>query len=105
MTGPTVTRPVHFHRQAKGRKRLKDKAVEPVTLHGQRIPRRVQLLALAHHFEALLREGKVASYAEIARQAGISRARVTQITRLLDLSPEIQEDLLSGPTAPEDQHL
>lgn len=99
MNGLTVVRTVTFHRQARGRKRLKDNAPEPLTVHGQRIPRRVQLLALAHHFEALLREGKVASYSEIARRTGITRARVSQITRLLDLPPERQEELLaSSPT-------
>lgn len=94
MTGPTVTRPVHFRRQARGRKQLKDNAPEPVIVGGTRIPRRAQLLALAHHFDTLLREGKVASYAEIARRTGITRARVTQITRLLDLPPEKQEQIL-----------
>jgi hypothetical protein len=98
MTGPTVVRPVHFHRQARGRKRLKDKAPEPVVVHGQRIPRPAQLLALAITFEDMIRTGEAKDYAEIARRTGVSRARICQITRLLELPPEIQEQLLSDQT-------
>ncbi|HXS95633.1 MAG TPA: hypothetical protein VN736_13600, partial [Candidatus Limnocylindrales bacterium] len=37
--------------------------------------------------------------AEVARLAGITRARMTQITKLLDLAPDIQEELLFMPAA------
>jgi hypothetical protein len=94
MTGPTVVRPAHFHRQAKGRKRLRDKAVEPVVVHGQRIPRPTQLLALAITFEDMIRIGEARSYAEIARKTGVSRARITQIMRRLGMEPKTQEEIL-----------
>jgi uncharacterized protein YerC len=94
MTGPTVTRAAHFHRQAKGRKRLRDKAEEPVVVRGERIPREVQLLALAISFEDMVRTGEARDYADIARRTGVSRARICQITRLLDLPPEEQEEML-----------
>lgn len=94
MTGPTVTRPVHFHRLARGRKRLRDKAEEPVTVGGQRIPREVQLLALAITFEDMIRTGKTRDFADIARRTGVSRARICQITRMLELPPEKQEQIL-----------
>jgi len=93
MTGPTVTRTVHFHRQAKGRKRLRDKAVEPVIVGGRRIPREVQLLALAITFEDMIRTGEARSYAEIARRKGVSRARITQIMKRVTQQPDEQEDL------------
>jgi len=105
MTGPTVTRPAHFHRQAKGRKRLRDKVEEPVIVGGTRIPRDVQLLALALTWEDWIRTGQARSYADIARRTGVSRARICQIIRLLDLAPETQEDLLSTPPARENQRL
>jgi len=94
MTGPTVTRPAHFHRLAKGRKRLKDKAVEPVVVSGERIPRDVQLWALAVTFEDMIRTGEARSYAEIARRTGVSRARITQIVRRMEIAPDLQETLL-----------
>jgi len=94
VTGPTVTRPAHFHRLAKGRKRLKDKAVEPVVVSGERIPRDVQLWALAVTFEDMIRTGEARSYAEIARRTGVSRARITQIMRRVELSPCAREKVL-----------
>jgi len=94
MTGPTVTRPAHFHRQAKGRKRLRDKAVEPVIVCGQRIPRATQLLALAITFEDMIRIGQARSYAEIARRTRVSGARLSQIMKLLEMGPEDQEETL-----------
>jgi hypothetical protein len=52
------------------------------------------LLALAHHFDRLIREGVVEDYADIARLGGVSRARISQLVGLLDLAPDIQEQLL-----------
>ena len=60
-------------------------------------PRVIELLRKANEWKALLESGKIASQAEIARQEGISRARVTQVTGLLRLAPEIQEHILSMP--------
>ncbi len=54
------------------------------------------MLALAHYVERLVEEGTVASYAEAARQLGVTRARMTQILNLLNLSPRMQESLLLG---------
>jgi hypothetical protein len=58
-------------------------------------PRVVELLRKAIEWQALLESGKVASQAEIARQEGITRARVTQVMGMLRLAPEIQEHILS----------
>jgi len=97
VSGPTIRRQVTFHRAARGRKSLKDKRfATPPPAEVPRIPRVAQLLALAHRFDQVLRDGEAASYAELARLAGVSRARVTQIMRLLDLSPAIQEEILVG---------
>ncbi len=46
--------------------------------------------------EKLVEQGAVASYADAARQLGVTRARMTQITNLLNLPPRVQEGLLLG---------
>jgi len=62
-----------------------------------RIPRISRLMALAIHFQKLLEDGVVQDYADIARLAGVTRARVTQIMNLTLLAPEIQEEILMLP--------
>jgi hypothetical protein len=49
---------------------------------------------LAIRFDALVRTGAVKSYAELATLGHVTTARVSQITRLLHLAPDIQEELL-----------
>ena len=57
-------------------------------------PARVaQALALAHRLEAAVERGEYRDRAEIARQLGFTRARVTQILDLLLLAPDIQEEI------------
>lgn len=62
-----------------------------------RIPRVTRLLALAHRFEALIQSGKVRDYADLARLGHVTRARVTQIMNLLNLAPDLQEQILVSP--------
>ncbi len=54
-------------------------------------------MALAIEMDRLVREGVVKDYAELARLAHVSRARVTQIMNLNLLAPDIQEDPLFLP--------
>jgi hypothetical protein len=54
-------------------------------------------MALAIRFDKLIQSGEVADYAELARLAHVSRARITQIMNLLHLAPDIQEELLFLP--------
>ncbi len=54
------------------------------------------MLALAHYVERLVEEGAVASYADAARQLGVTRARMSQILNLLNLPPRVQKGLLLG---------
>jgi DNA invertase Pin-like site-specific DNA recombinase len=60
-------------------------------------PRIAQLMALAIHFEGLLKEGVVMDYSDLARLGYVSPARITQIMNLLHLSPQLQERLLFEP--------
>jgi len=63
-----------------------------------RLPRVTKLLALAIHFDELLRTGAVTSQAELARLGRVSRPRLTQIMNLLHLCPTIQAEILAHPS-------
>jgi hypothetical protein len=63
-------------------------------LPSSRVPRIARLLALAWHVEGLVRSGTVSSYAAAARLGHVSRARLSQILSLLNLAPDLQEQLL-----------
>jgi len=60
----------------------------------ERIPRVARVLALAHHWQGLIRSGAVRDQADLARLVGVSRARITQVMSLLWLAPAIQEAVL-----------
>ena len=62
-----------------------------------RTPRVSRLMALAIHFDGLIKRGVVRDYADIARLGLVTRARVTQIMNLLLLAPDIQEEILFLP--------
>jgi site-specific DNA recombinase len=69
----------------------------------ERLPRITRLLALAVKFEALIQRGVVKDYADLARLGQVSRAPVTQIMNLLNLSPYIQEQILFWAQGPLDK--
>ena len=96
----TIRRKMHFADGRKGRKVLKAGAKVPVPVIG-RIPRVTKLLALAHRFEKLIRDGVVQDYADLAQLGRVTRARVTQIMNLLNLAPGIQEEILFLPAVTE----
>lgn len=58
-------------------------------------PRVVELLRKAIEWQTLLESGRIASQADIARRKGITRARVSQVMRMLRLAPQIQEQILT----------
>ncbi|MFC1573480.1 hypothetical protein ACFL6M_07790, partial [Candidatus Eisenbacteria bacterium] len=62
-----------------------------------RTPRVIELLRKAVEWRTLLEPGDAANQAEIARREGITRARVTQVMKMLYLAPEIQRHILSMP--------
>lgn len=53
-----------------------------------------RILALAHHIQGAIERGVVADRAVVARQLGLTRARVTQLLDLTLLAPDIQEVVL-----------
>ena len=62
-----------------------------------RLPRVSRWMALALHFDTLLRDGALAGQRELARLGQVSAARVSQILNLVHLAPDIQEQLLFLP--------
>jgi hypothetical protein len=62
-----------------------------------RVPRITRVLSLAIKLKQLLSDGVAGSNKEIAELGHISRARMSQIMRLTELAPEIQEELLFLP--------
>ena len=62
------------------------------------IPRISRLMALAIKLDRLIGEGIVSNFVDLARLGGISRPRVSQIMKLTNLAPAIQEELLWLPT-------
>jgi hypothetical protein len=61
------------------------------------IPRIARLMALAIRFDGLLRNETIRDYAELARLGRVTRARMTQIMKLLYLAPDIEEQILFLP--------
>lgn len=94
----TTNATVHFARAPRGRKELREGALPPPpTVPVGRVPRITRLMALAIRFERLVATGAVRDYAEIARLGYVTRARVTQIMNLLNLAPDLREDILFLP--------
>jgi DNA invertase Pin-like site-specific DNA recombinase len=60
----------------------------------ERVPRVARLMALALKFEQMIRRAVVPDYSVLAAVGRVSRARVTQIMNLLNLAPDIQEQIL-----------
>jgi hypothetical protein len=85
---------IHFDRRGSGaRREIVDGPAPPVPIKG-RLPRITRLMALAIHFDGLIRDGAIGDYAELARLGHVSRARITQVMNLLMLAPDIQEEIL-----------
>ena len=91
----TVTREFHITRRHHGRKQLRDGAVPDVPVG--RVPRIARLMALALRCERLIRDGVMTDQSELARFGRITTSRMTQIMSLLNLAPDLQEQILFLP--------
>lgn len=96
--GVTVEFKVHFARGSAGRREIVpgETPAKPDLPVGS-VPRVARLMALAIRCEELVRCGEVTDYADLARLGHVTRARMTQIMNLLNLSPDIQEEILFLP--------
>ena len=98
MTTVTIEREVHFQAQARGRKGLRTGPTPAVAVAPGRVPRVARLMALAIKFQDMVDRGVVRDYADLARLGYVSRARITQVMNLLNLAPDMQQEIL-GPVA------
>lgn len=97
MTRPiTIESHIHFERRGRGRRKSvrSGTAPTPTSREPGRVPRVARLMALAIRFDELIQAGEVTDYAELARLAHVTRARITQIMNLRMLAPDIQEAIL-----------
>lgn len=62
-----------------------------------KLPRVTRVMALAIKFDGMIRDGIVRDYADLARLGYVTRARMTQIMNMLNLAPDIQEQILLFP--------
>ncbi len=90
------TKVVILRRSNRTRAIVPASSVPPVVAPG-RVPRVARLMALAIHFDRLIREGKVRDQSELARLVHVTQPRITQIMNLGRLGPGIQEELLHLP--------
>ena len=98
MKGLTIEWDVHFTRGRRTRKVIEEgPPSEPAATPEGTIPRISRLMALAIRFDRLIKAGEIADQADLARLGNVTRARVTQIMNLLNLAPDIQEDILFLP--------
>jgi hypothetical protein len=65
-----------------------------------RLPQVTRVLALAIHFDEMIKRGDARDFADVARQSCLCRERVSQVMRLLYLAPDIQMELLYLPPIP-----
>jgi hypothetical protein len=96
--GLTIQREFHL-RHGRGSRKVIREGPPPETrqtLPGT-IPRISRLMAMAIRFDRLIKSGEVVDQADLARLGHVSRARVTQIMNLLQLAPDIQEEILFLP--------
>ena len=84
MTKPfKIQAKVRFQTSYKGKKVLKNGAAPTQAPQRGRVPRVTRLLALAHRFEKLIRDGVVRDDADLSRLGHVTRARLSQIMDLL----------------------
>ena len=97
----TVKRKLNVHIVARGRKTIRphdansDNSSKPKP--PARIPRIARLMALAIHYQEMLRTGEANDMIELSRRAKVSQPRMSQIMALNLLAPDIQTALLDLP--------
>jgi hypothetical protein len=80
--------PQAFTRQAEEERRARAAAQDTPMMRA---------LGLAHHWQRLLAEARVASVAEIAKAEGIDSSQVHRLMRLTLLAPDVVEKLVGQP--------
>ena len=91
-----VKRKVAFQGEVHKRREAAKAARVNLTQSG-RIPRIAKLVALASRMQSMIESGEVESFQQLAEIGRISQPRMTQIMSLLNLAPDILEELLYLP--------
>ena len=73
------------------------KAARVTLAQSGRVPRIAKLVALASRMQSMIESGEVETFQQLAEFGRISQPRMTQIMSLLNLAPDIQEELLFLP--------
>ena len=84
----------YFHRVRRAEVKFREGQRPPPRQAARRPAHAARMLALAHHVEAAIGQGRLKSAADMAYQLGFTRARMTHLLDLLLLAPDIQEDVL-----------
>ncbi len=92
----TTSHDLHFETGRRSKKSI-NAGVKKASPAIKRIPRVTKIMALAIRLDQLVKDGKVKNQAELARLGHVTRARLTQIMTLLQLAPDIQEEILFLP--------
>jgi hypothetical protein len=85
---------IQFNLYATGRQPGEREPSDAPSSGNGRLPRVTQVMALAIHFQDMLRRQEVRDYADLARLGCVSRERMSQLMELLWLAPEIQQEIL-----------
>ena len=91
-----VKRKIAFQGEVHNRRAV-SKAVREKAAQSGRIPRIAKLVALANRMQSMIESGQVETFQQLAEIGRISQPRMTQIMSLLNLAPDIQEELLYLP--------
>ncbi len=91
-----VKRKVAFQGEAHKRREATRAKREKLAQCG-RTPRISKLVALASRMQSMIESGEVVSFQQLAEIGKISQPRMTQIMSLLNLAPDIIEELLHLP--------
>jgi len=86
-----------FKPRHNGRKRKDGPGIGPRDIEPGNVPRITRLMALAIKFVCLVHREEVRDCADLARLGYVPRGRITQIMNLLNLAPDIQEEILFLP--------
>jgi len=70
-------------------------APPPALAPVRRPARLASMLALAHHIQRAIDSGKYRDQADLARALGFTRARITQVSNLTCIAPDIQAEILA----------
>ena len=88
---------IQFRLQATGRSPGRSGPSDASPLATGRLPRVTQVVAMAIHFQDMIRCGEARDYADLARLGCITRERMSQIMELVWLAPDIQKEILDFP--------